>query len=189
MRWNDLDRETCSFARTLSVVGDRWTLLILRDCFLRVRRFEDFEARLGIGRGILADRLGKLVEAFVLTKVAYRQKPTRWEYQLTDKGRDLFPLVMAMVHWGDTHMAGKRGRPVLHRHLACGALFEPVLACSRCGQPVDARGVHVVPGPGAGDGRHLVLEPAPAKVLPQTLVSSLRAEGEATQGPPLQSRE
>ena len=155
MRWSDLDREACSFARTLSVVGDRWTLLILRDCFLGVRRFEHFEARLGIGRGILADRLRKLTNAFVLTKVAYRQKPTRWEYRLTDKGRDLYPLIMAMVHWGDTHMPGKAGQPVLHRHLACGALFEPVLTCSECGQPVDARGVHVLPGPGAGDARHL----------------------------------
>ena len=167
MRWSDLDREACSFARTLSVVGDRWTLLILRDCFLRVRRFEDFEARLGIGRGILADRLRKLTAAFVLTKVAYREKPTRWEYRLTDKGRDLYPLIMAMVHWGDTHMAAKAGRPMLHRHLACGAVFEPVLTCSACGEPVDPRGVQVSPGPGAGDARHMAHEP-PAKGAGQT---------------------
>jgi len=160
LRWDELDQEACSLTRTLSVVGDRWTLLILRDCFLRVRRFEDFEARLGIGRGILADRLRRLTDAFVLAKIAYRQRPTRYEYRLTDKGRDLYPLIMAMVHWGDTHMAGKTGRPVLHRHLACGALFDPVLACSECGEPVDARGVHVLPGPGAGDARHLVHEPA-----------------------------
>ena len=155
MRWEDLDRQACSLTRTLSVVGDRWTLLVLRDCFLRVRRFEDFQARLGIGRGILADRLRKLTDADILAKVAYREAPTRHEYRLTPKGLDLYPLIMAMVHWGDSHMAGDEGRPVLHRHDACGHVFDPVLTCSACGRPVDARGVHVLPGPGAGDPRHL----------------------------------
>ncbi|HEY0438157.1 MAG TPA: helix-turn-helix domain-containing protein, partial [Phenylobacterium sp.] len=93
MQWNELDRQPCSVSRTLSVIGDRWTLLILRDCFLKVRRFDDFQARLGIGRPILADRLQKLVDAFVLTKVAYRQNPTRYEYRLTEKGLDLYPVV------------------------------------------------------------------------------------------------
>ena len=88
MRWNNLDDEACSLARTVSVIGDRWTLLILRDCFLRVRRFEDFQARLGITRPILASRLRKLVKEFVLTKVPYQERPLRHEYRLTQKGLD-----------------------------------------------------------------------------------------------------
>jgi len=88
MRWNELSEENCSMARTVSVIGDRWTLLILRDCFLRVRRFEDFQERLGITRPILASRLKKLVDEFVLTKVPYQQRPVRYEYRLTPKGLD-----------------------------------------------------------------------------------------------------
>ena len=107
MRWNELSEENCSMARTVSVIGDRWTLLILRDCFLRVRRFEDFQERLGITRPILASRLKKLVDEFVLVKVPYQQRPPRYEYRLTQKGLDLYPIVMAIVHWGDVHMAGK----------------------------------------------------------------------------------
>ena len=100
-------------ARTVSVIGDRWTLLILRDCFLRARRFEDFQARLGITRPLLASRLKKLVDEFVLVKVPYRQW-VRYEYRLTAKGLDLYPIVMAIVHWGDVHMAGKRAAATAH---------------------------------------------------------------------------
>src|ERR1700741_4381584 len=106
MRWNKLENEACSVARTVSVIGDRWTLLVLRDCFLRVRRFEEFQASLGITRHVLADRLGKLVKAGVLRKEPYQKRPRRYEYRLTDKGRDLYPVMMAIVHWGDTHRVG-----------------------------------------------------------------------------------
>lgn len=153
MQWEELDQQPCSLARTLSVIGDRWTLLILRDCFMKVRRFDDFHARLGIGRPILADRLQKLVDNFVLTKVAYQTNPLRYEYRLTPKGLDLHPVIMAIVHWGDVHMAGKKGRPILHRHLACGHHFEPVLVCSHCGDPVTARDMVNEPGPGAAARR------------------------------------
>jgi len=155
MRWNRLEYEACSMARTISVIGDRWTLLILRDCFLRVRRFEDFQARLGVTRPILARRLRKLVEDFVLAKVPYQQRPLRYEYRLTQKGLDLYPIVMAIVHWGDVHMSGKKGRPLLHQHLDCGKSFDPVMVCSQCGEPVDPKRVHVHPGPGAHGARHL----------------------------------
>src|SRR6266478_381966 len=83
MRWNELSEENCSMARTVSVIGDRWMLLILRDCFLRVRRFEDFQDRLRITRPILANRLKKLVDEFVLVKVPYQQRPRRYEYRLS----------------------------------------------------------------------------------------------------------
>jgi DNA-binding HxlR family transcriptional regulator len=149
MRWNELKREPCSVARTVSVIGDRWTLLILRDCFLRVRRFEDFQARLGITRHVLADRLRKLVKAGVLRKVPYQARPKRHEYRLTDKGLDLHAVLLAIVHWGDVHMAGKGGRPMLHEHLACGHPFDPVTTCSVCNEPIEPRAVRVKPGPGA----------------------------------------
>jgi DNA-binding HxlR family transcriptional regulator len=149
MRWNDLGTEHCSVARTVSVIGDRWTLLILRDCFLRIRRFEAFEERIGVTRHILADRLRKLVAEGVLRKIAYQERPTRYEYRLTQKGLDLFPVIMSLVHWGDTHRAGTAGRPLLHSHAVCGHQFDPVLVCSECRAELDPRKVRVAPGPGA----------------------------------------
>ncbi|MDB5479912.1 MAG: transcriptional regulator, HxlR family [Caulobacteraceae bacterium] len=158
MQWSELDQQPCSVSRTLSVIGDRWTLLILRDCFLRVRRFEDFQARLGVARPILADRLQKLGDNGVLTKVSYRQKPARYEYRLTQKGLDLYPIVMAIVHWGDVHMSGEKGRPLLHRHMACGRHFDPVLVCSECEGALDPRQVRVDLGPGAADSSHMPID-------------------------------
>lgn len=155
MRWRELEDEACSLARAVSVVGDRWTLLILRDCFLKVRRFEEFQDRLGITRPILTDRLKKLVQAGVLVKVPYQQHPPRYEYRLTDKGLDLYPVILSLVHWGDLHRAGRKGRPLLHEHRACGHDFDPVLTCSECGEALDPRQVRVHPGPGARDARHL----------------------------------
>jgi DNA-binding HxlR family transcriptional regulator len=158
MQWSELDQQPCSVSRTLSVIGDRWTLLILRDCFLRVRRFDAFQARLGIARPILADRLQKLIDNAVLTKVAYRQHPTRYEYRLTQKGLDLYPVVMTIVHWGDVHMSGETGRPLLHRHATCGRHFDPVLVCSECGEALDPRQVQVDQGPGAADSSHMPID-------------------------------
>lgn len=136
-------------ARTVSVIGDRWTLLVLRDCFLGVRRFDGFQERLDISRPMLADRLAKLVDAGVLKKVAYQESPLRYEYKLTQKGLDLHPVLMAIVHWGDVHMAGKAGRPLLHRHVECGHLFDPVTVCSECSAALKAKDVAVERGPGA----------------------------------------
>lgn len=130
-------------ARTVSVIGDRWTLLVLRDCFLGVRRFDEFQERLKISRPMLADRLGKLVDVGVLKKVAYQEAPVRYEYRLTSKGMDLHPIIMAIVHWGDIHMSDQRGRPLLHRHATCGHLFDPVLVCSECSEPLHAKDVLV----------------------------------------------
>jgi DNA-binding HxlR family transcriptional regulator len=160
MRWNALHKEICSVARAVSVIGDRWTLLILRDCFLRVRRFEAFQERLGITRHILADRLRKLVKAGVLERVEYQSNPRRFEYRLTQKGLDLHPLLMSLVHWGDVHMAGRKGRPILHRHTKCDHDFDPVLACSKCGDEVSAKDVRVRLGPGA-----------PTDILPKEITS------------------
>ena len=145
MRWNSLAKEDCSIARTLAVIGDRWTLLILRDAFLRVRRFEDFQKSLGIARRVLSERLALLVEEGIFVRVPYQQGPARYEYRLTDKGRDLYPAILSLVHWGDKYYAGKNGPPVLHRHLTCGHDFRSVLTCSECGGAVSAREVSARP--------------------------------------------
>jgi DNA-binding HxlR family transcriptional regulator len=154
VRWSELNKEACSVARTVSVVGDRWTLLILRDCFLRVRRFDDFQARLGVTRHVLANRLRKLTKTGVLERVAYQESPPRYEYRLTAKGLDLHPLIMSLVRWGDAHMAGRRGPPMLYRHRACGCDFVARLSCSECGETLDPRGVEVREGPGTPRGSH-----------------------------------
>lgn len=151
MRWEELDRECCSLARTLSVVGDRWTLMVLRECFLGRRRFEEFEARLGIARHVLADRLKKLTEAGVLAKIAYQERPRREEYRLTEKGLDLYPAILALVQWGDRHMAGPEGAPLHRIHKHCGKVMEGRMVCSECGEPVAARDLRVEPGPGASE--------------------------------------
>lgn len=148
MRWEELDQQPCSLARTLSVIGDRWTLLVLRDCFLGVRRFDEFERRLGITRHILADRLRKLVEHGILYKKPYQQKPLREEYRLTEKGLDLHSIMLALVNWGDQRMADPRGAPLVHIHKQCGQQMQPVTVCSCCGEPVHARDIQVQPGPG-----------------------------------------
>lgn len=128
-------------ARALAVVGDRWTLLILRDAFLRVRRFDDFQVRLGIARRVLAERLAGLVADGILEKSAYQERPTRYEYRLTEKGLALYPVILSLVHWGDAFYAGADGPPMLHQHKTCGHDFRAVLACAECGEQVGARDV------------------------------------------------
>lgn len=141
MRWDGLADEKCSLARSLAVVGDRWTLLILREAFLRVRRFDAFQVRLGIARRVLTERLAGLVEDGVLERVAYQQRPERFEYCLTDKGLALYPVILALVHWGDAFYADDNGPPVLHRHKGCGHDFRSVLTCSECGEAIGAKDV------------------------------------------------
>jgi DNA-binding HxlR family transcriptional regulator len=143
MRWEDLAAQNCSMARALAVLGDRWTLMILRDCFMRVRRFDDFQKSLGIARRVLAERLDRLVADGVLERRTYSERPPRHDYHLTEKGLDLYPVILTMVHWADRHYAGADGPPVLHRHKACGKEFRSVLCCSECGEPVAGRDVAV----------------------------------------------
>jgi DNA-binding HxlR family transcriptional regulator len=141
MKWNDLSDEHCSLARAVSIIGDRWTLLILREAFLRARRFEDYRDRLGIARRVLTERLAKLVEAGVLEKRVYCEQPLRHEYRLTDMGRGLYPAILSLVHWGDQWLSDGKGPPMIHHHLTCGHDFRSVLTCSECGDAVDPRAV------------------------------------------------
>jgi DNA-binding HxlR family transcriptional regulator len=147
MRWQDIGDMTCSIARALSVVGDRWTLLILRDTFLGTRRFENFQSSLGITRHRLADRLRKLVDNGILDRARYQERPARYEYRLTEKGRDLYPVIVSLVGWGDRWMAGKAGPPIELVHRSCGHHISPVLACPDCGVPISARDMQARPGP------------------------------------------
>ena len=140
----------CSVAQCLEVVGEWWSMLIVRDAFLGVTRFDEFQRRLGISRNVLNQRLAKLVDAGVLTKVAYSQHPPRYDYRLTDKGRDLWPVLTAMRQWGDAY-AAPHGPPVQVVHHGCGKVSEAVLTCSECGEQMTARDVQAVPGPGARD--------------------------------------
>ncbi|MCY1277078.1 putative HTH-type transcriptional regulator [compost metagenome] len=147
MRWEELDQQPCSLSRTLAVVGDRWTLLVLREAFLGVRRFEDFQQRLGITRHILADRLKTLVEYQVLDKVAYQERPRREEYRLTPRGRELYPAILTLVNWGDRHLAGAEGAPIEHSHKTCGQRMHGVLVCSECGEPLLPQDVDLAEAP------------------------------------------
>ena len=149
MRWNDIGDVRCSVARALSVVGDAWTLLIVRDCFLGIRRFDDFQERLGISRHLLADRLRHLVEHGVLAKVRYQERPERFEYRLSERGRALHPTITALLAWGDEWMADPDGPPVTLVHRACGHEMTPVPTCPECGDEVTATGTAAVVHPHA----------------------------------------
>ncbi len=148
MRWSEIDSQVCSVSRALAVLGDRWTLLVIRDCFLGVRRFDVFQKSLGITRHRLSDRLNRLVQHGVLTKVPYRQKPLRHEYRLTDMGRELYPVILTLAHWGDKWLDDGDGAPIQHRHSLCGQIMHSVLSCSECGEALEARAVRPVIGPG-----------------------------------------
>lgn len=135
----------CSVAKTLEVVGERWSFLILREAFLGVRRFDRMQADLGIARNILSDRLGKLVESGILERRKYQDRPARYEYRLTEKGIDLYPVVVTMMTWGDKYLAPS-GPPVTLIHE--GHETHPVLACDECGEAIHARNVQPQRGPG-----------------------------------------
>ena len=139
MRWADVGTLDCTIARTLSVIGDRWTLLILRDAFLGQRRFDGFRQSLGITRHRLSDRLQKLVEHGVLRRAQYSDAPPRFEYRLTEKGIDLYGVIVSIAGWGDKHMAGKHGPPVERIHRKCGHVTALRLTCDHCGDVVTAR--------------------------------------------------
>ena len=139
----------CSIARTLDVIGEPWSPLILRDVYVGIDRFEQIQADLGISRKVLTERLKWLVEAEVLERRQYSEHPPRYEYVLTDKGTELCDLLLVMVRWGDRWADDGAGPPVLYRHRACGEISRPELRCAHCGDPMHASDVDVLPGPGA----------------------------------------
>ncbi|MGP7997236.1 MAG: winged helix-turn-helix transcriptional regulator [Streptosporangiaceae bacterium] len=139
---------TCSIARTLDLVGEPWSPLILRDIMVGIRRFDQIQGDLGISRKVLTERLKWLVDCGVLERREYSARPPRSEYALTSKGTDLCDLLMVMVRFGDRWLAGPDGPPVLYRHHACGEITTAELRCTHCGQPMHADTIDVLPGPG-----------------------------------------
>jgi len=149
MLGSDYGNQNCSIARTLELVGERWTFLVLRDVFLGVHRFDALQRDLGVARNVLSTRLERLVGEDILTKVPYSERPLRYEYRLTDKGVDLWPVIVELLRWGDRY-AAPGGPPIVIRHKGCGGeLGEGPRVCTRCGEPLGARDVRAEPGPGA----------------------------------------
>ena len=140
----------CSVAQCLEVVGEWWSMLILRDAFLGVTRFDRFQERLGISRNVLNHRLTRLVDEGIMTRTPYSDRPVRYDYRLTDKGRDLWPVITAMRQWGDQY-AAPNGPPITVVHKACGKTSQAIYVCSECGEPVAARDFSVERGPGYHD--------------------------------------
>jgi DNA-binding HxlR family transcriptional regulator len=144
--------QVCSLARSLEILGERWTLLVIRDVFNGLRRFDQIQSDLGVARNVLTTRLGRLVEEGILEKRAYRERPVRHEYFLTEKGLDLWPVMIAMMHWGDRYTTAE-GPPIVVRHKSCGGPVDGRGICEACEARVDARGAYAEYGPGAGTSR------------------------------------
>ncbi len=152
----DYESQICSIAGALEVVGERWSLLIVRDVLLGLRRFEEMQADLGIARNVLQTRLTRLVDQRVLEKRLYQERPPRYEYHLTEKGLDLWPTIVALMKWGDEHAAPKAGPPVLLEHRGCGGPVDGHRTCVVCGARLSAHDVVARPGPGASPEHPLV---------------------------------
>lgn len=157
MQRKSFEAMNCSVAQCLEVIGEWWSMLIVRDAFLGVRRFDEFQSRLGISRNILSTRLTGLVDAGVLDKVPYQDRPVRHEYRLTDKGRDLWPVLTAMRQWGDT-WAAPDGPPLELVHTSCGQITQVAHVCGVCGESIDHRSVRAVDGPGSRSGQPILAE-------------------------------
>ncbi|MEU5877526.1 helix-turn-helix domain-containing protein [Spirillospora sp. NPDC047279] len=148
MKRTPFDKWPCSVARTVDLLGDWWTPLVLREASYGVTRFDDFVTSLRIGRNVLTQRLNRLVEEGLLDKVPYQERPVRYEYRLTEKGEDFFPVLAAMVRWGDKWMSGDEGPPILLRHTTCGHTTHAEVVCAECREPLDRRHVRPELGPG-----------------------------------------
>ena len=160
MLGSDYASQACSIAGALGVVGERWSLLIVRDVFLGLRRFDELQADLGVARNVLQSRLTRLVEQGVLERKLYQERPARYEYVPTQKARDLWPALHALMQWGDKYYA-PNGPPGLVRHSGCGGAVISKLSCAACGAEVTAAELEPRPGPGARDGYPRLVSPTP----------------------------
>src|ERR1700689_5278842 len=146
---SDYADQNCSIARSLELVGERWTILVLRDVFLGRRRFDQIQQSLGVARNVLAARLDRLVAEEILEKVPYQERPLRHEYRLTPKGVDLWPVTVELLRWGDRYAAPDAGPPIVLRHKDCGGELGEGRDCMGCGEGLQASDVRAEPGPGA----------------------------------------
>ncbi|MBN8867244.1 MAG: helix-turn-helix transcriptional regulator [Solirubrobacterales bacterium] len=144
----DYENQVCSIARSLEVVGERWSLLIVRNVGLGLNRFEPLRENLGITRSVLTTRLNTLIEYGILEKRQYSERPPRFEYHLTAKGRDLAPVLLQLMWWGDRYYPEENGAPSIATHGGCGGLLDHHLICEKCGEKVEPSDIKVKPGPG-----------------------------------------
>jgi DNA-binding HxlR family transcriptional regulator len=155
MRRTSFAGMNCSVAGALEIVGEWWTFLVLRDAFLGVRRFEDFQRRLGIARNVLTARLQTLVSHGILERRLYQERPERYEYRLTDKGLELHPILVSLMQWGDKWAGVADAPPMGLIHTGCGHPSAPRMVCDHCGEPVHARDMQPVTGPGWNEDEEL----------------------------------
>lgn len=151
MKHQELLEANCAISRTGAMLGERWVFAILRAAFLRARTFEDFQGMTGVARNILTERLTRLVDFGILKRVPYEEgeRRVRYEYRLTEAGLDLYPVIVALMDWGNKHTGLTDGPPVELVHQGCGCRCMPQMCCTECGEPVGARDMRPVPGPGA----------------------------------------
>jgi DNA-binding HxlR family transcriptional regulator len=149
------ETQICSIARSLEVVGERWSLLILRSISLGATRFDDIQASTGITRSMLTTRLRSLVDDGVLEKRPYSERPPRYEYLLTEKGGDLWPVLVHLMKWGDRYYLDPKGPPTIVQHRGCGGEPDLHLNCDRCGEPLERSDLKMLPGPGRREGARL----------------------------------
>ena len=142
--------QVCSIARSLEIVGERWTLLILRDAVLGIERFEEFQDSLGIASNVLTNRLKLLCDEGVLARTPDERRPGRPKYTLTDKGHELAPVLIMLMKWGDRHYPTPGGPPRLTIHAGCGGEVGDGFSCERCGERVAREDLELRPGPGLG---------------------------------------
>lgn len=137
--------DSCSIARAVDVLGDTWSVLVIREMFLGTHRFDQLQEHLGIARNVLAARLRRLVAHGILSKRLYQEHPPRFEYHLTRKGVDLYPVIIGLMQWGDRYLTDGKGGPVVLEHTTCGQRTELLPACSACGQPINPRDMRALP--------------------------------------------
>lgn len=147
MLYHDYPGQECSIAASLEVVGERWSLLIIRDVLRGKRRFDQIQTSLGIARNVLTKRLNRLIETGILERRPYQTSPERFEYFLTEKGLDLWPVLMAYLEWGDKYCEPESGPPRLIVHKGCGGEVDGRRICQKCGAHLDVRDAESVPGP------------------------------------------
>ena len=147
----DYDPANCAVGAAVEIIGEKWTFLVLREAFSGVHRFGDMQRRTGAPRQVLSDRLSRLVHEDLLRRVPYQEagQRARHEYRLTPKGRDLYPIMVALMHWGDQYVTGPEGSPVVLIHRDCGAPVHQRLNCDDGHDLTSPREVTTVPGPGA----------------------------------------
>jgi DNA-binding HxlR family transcriptional regulator len=151
--------QNCSIAAALALLGERWTLLVMREVLLGRRRFADIARNVGLAPNILSDRLTTLVEHGLLERRLYSEHPDSYEYVPTEKGRDVNPVLVTLMQWGDRHATPPDGVPVVHVHAGCGHDAHPQLVCAHCNEKIEPRDLRLRPGPGANAEQRSMLRP------------------------------